>query len=117
MSGCNLNLLHTQTTSWILWYAEGILSINVIFNMYQLFVFVHNHFVVKDFSCVMSTGIVSPFLLICLQKYIQEARSKVRQPKLSDVNPTSIAQTNWKFVESLLKECKGKVCHILQYYR
>ncbi|XP_064629809.1 DENN domain-containing protein 5B-like isoform X3 [Lineus longissimus] len=42
-------------------------------------------------------------------KYIQEARSKsVRQPKLSDMAPAAMSQTNWKFVETLLKECKAK---------
>ncbi len=45
-----------------------------------------------------------------LQKYIQEARGKsVRQPKFSDMNPAAMVQTNWKFVETLLKECKAKV--------
>lgn len=33
----------------------------------------------------------------------------LRQPKLSDLSPAVIAQTNWKFVEGLLKECKMKV--------
>ncbi|XP_074642323.1 DENN domain-containing protein 5B-like isoform X3 [Tubulanus polymorphus] len=42
-------------------------------------------------------------------KYIQEARNKtVRQPKLSDMAPSAMSQTNWKFVETLLKECKAK---------
>ncbi|CAJ0962173.1 unnamed protein product [Ranitomeya imitator] len=39
-------------------------------------------------------------------KYIQEARnmgSGIRQPKLSNLSPSVIAQTNWKFVEGLLK--------------
>lgn len=47
-----------------------------------------------------------------LQKYMQEARSlgkNLRQPKLSDLSPAVIAQTNWKFVEGLLKECRMKV--------
>ncbi len=45
------------------------------------------------------------------QKYIQEARASkgVRQPKFSDMNPAAMVQTNWKFVETLLKECKSKV--------
>ncbi|KAG7235831.1 hypothetical protein INR49_002131 [Caranx melampygus] len=46
----------------------------------------------------------------CL-KYMQEARSlgkNLRQPKLSDLSPAVIAQTNWKFVEGLLKECRMK---------
>lgn len=43
---------------------------------------------------------------------MQEARNlgkNLRQPKLSDLSPAVIAQTNWKFVEGLLKECKMKV--------
>ncbi|XP_078582428.1 DENN domain-containing protein 5B-like isoform X9 [Branchiostoma floridae x Branchiostoma japonicum] len=48
------------------------------------------------------------------EKYIQEARSKLlRQPKLSDMSPAVIAQTNWKFVEGLLKECKVKTKRML----
>lgn len=45
---------------------------------------------------------------------MQEARSlgkNLRQPKLSDLSPAVIAQTNWKFVEGLLKECRMKVKH------
>uniref|UniRef100_A0A8C2D322 DENN/MADD domain containing 5A n=1 Tax=Cyprinus carpio TaxID=7962 RepID=A0A8C2D322_CYPCA len=45
------------------------------------------------------------------EKYIQEARNlgtTLRQPKLSDLSPSVIAQTNWKFVEGLLKECRNK---------
>uniref|UniRef100_A0A8C8F3Q1 DENN domain-containing protein 5B n=1 Tax=Oncorhynchus tshawytscha TaxID=74940 RepID=A0A8C8F3Q1_ONCTS len=57
------------------------------------------------------------------EKYMQEARSlgkNLRQPKLSDLSPAVIAQTNWKFVEGLLKECrmKGKSAlwsHLLHY--
>jgi hypothetical protein len=44
---------------------------------------------------------------------MQEARSlgkNLRQPKLSDLSPAVIAQTNCKFVEGLLKECRMKVC-------
>lgn len=47
---------------------------------------------------------------------MQEARSlgkNLRQPKLSDLSPAVIAQTNWKFVEGLLKECRMKVSHPL----
>uniref|UniRef100_A0A4W3GVD9 DENN/MADD domain containing 5B n=1 Tax=Callorhinchus milii TaxID=7868 RepID=A0A4W3GVD9_CALMI len=50
------------------------------------------------------------------QKYIQEARSfgkSLRQPKLSDLSPAVIAQTNWKFVEGLLKECRMKTKRML----
>lgn len=49
---------------------------------------------------------------VFVQKYIQEARnlgSTIRQPKLSNLSPSVIAQTNWKFVEGLLKECRNKV--------
>lgn len=39
-----------------------------------------------------------------------EARSKiVHQPKFSEMASGGMAQTNWKFVETLLKECKTKV--------
>ncbi|XP_030004530.1 DENN domain-containing protein 5B isoform X3 [Sphaeramia orbicularis] len=51
----------------------------------------------------------------CL-KYMQEARSlgkSLRQPKLSDLSPAVIAQTNWKFVEGLLKECRMKTKRML----
>uniref|UniRef100_A0A4W3GET4 DENN/MADD domain containing 5B n=1 Tax=Callorhinchus milii TaxID=7868 RepID=A0A4W3GET4_CALMI len=50
------------------------------------------------------------------EKYIQEARSfgkSLRQPKLSDLSPAVIAQTNWKFVEGLLKECRMKTKRML----
>lgn len=53
-----------------------------------------------------------PVLSVSLQKYIQEARNlgtTIRQPKLSNLSPSVIAQTNWKFVEGLLKECRMKV--------
>ncbi|KFQ19176.1 DENN domain-containing protein 5A, partial [Merops nubicus] len=49
-------------------------------------------------------------------KYIQEARnlgSTIRQPKLSNLSPSVIAQTNWKFVEGLLKECLNKTKRML----
>ncbi|PAA49198.1 hypothetical protein BOX15_Mlig016023g1, partial [Macrostomum lignano] len=43
------------------------------------------------------------------EKYMQENRVKsLRQPNLSDMAPSVMAQTNWKFVEALLKECKSK---------
>ncbi|KAM5299269.1 DENN domain-containing protein 5B isoform 2-T2 [Ctenodactylus gundi] len=51
----------------------------------------------------------------CL-KYMQEARSlgkNLRQPKLSDLSPAVIAQTNSKFVEGLLKECRMKTKRML----
>uniref|UniRef100_A0AAY4AYC9 DENN domain-containing protein 5B n=1 Tax=Denticeps clupeoides TaxID=299321 RepID=A0AAY4AYC9_9TELE len=51
------------------------------------------------------------------EKYLQEARTlgkAVRQqPKLSDLSPAVIAQTNWKFVEGLLKECRLKTKRML----
>ncbi|XP_055505451.1 DENN domain-containing protein 5A isoform X3 [Leucoraja erinacea] len=50
------------------------------------------------------------------EKYIQEARSLgtgVRQPKLSNLSPSVIAHTNWKFVEGLLKECRNKTKRML----
>jgi hypothetical protein len=37
--------------------------------------------------------------------------STIRQPKLSNLSPSVIAQTNWKFVEGLLKECRNKVSY------
>ncbi|POI34710.1 hypothetical protein CIB84_001538, partial [Bambusicola thoracicus] len=51
-----------------------------------------------------------------LYKYMQEARSlgkNLRQPKLSDLSPAVIAQTNSKFVEGLLKECRMKTKRML----
>ena len=33
----------------------------------------------------------------------------MRQPQLSDMSAAGMMQTNWKFVETLLKECKTKV--------
>uniref|UniRef100_A0A9J8ANU7 DENN domain containing 5A n=1 Tax=Cyprinus carpio carpio TaxID=630221 RepID=A0A9J8ANU7_CYPCA len=56
------------------------------------------------------------FLILSMQKYIQEARNlgtTLRQPKLSDLSPSVIAQTNWKFVEGLLKECRNKTKRML----
>ncbi|XP_061670210.1 DENN domain-containing protein 5A isoform X2 [Syngnathoides biaculeatus] len=50
------------------------------------------------------------------EKYIQEARNlgtTIRQPKLSNLSPSVIAQTNWKFVEGLLKECRIKTKRML----
>ncbi|TRY98720.1 hypothetical protein DNTS_003210, partial [Danionella cerebrum] len=50
------------------------------------------------------------------EKYMQDARNlgkNLRQPKLSDLSPAVIAQTNWKFVEGLLKECKMKTKRML----
>uniref|UniRef100_UPI00358FF0A7 DENN domain-containing protein 5A-like isoform X2 n=1 Tax=Myxine glutinosa TaxID=7769 RepID=UPI00358FF0A7 len=37
----------------------------------------------------------------------------LRQPKLSDLSPSVFAQTNWKFVEGLLKECRFKTKRML----
>ncbi|XP_062917932.1 DENN domain-containing protein 5A isoform X2 [Mobula hypostoma] len=50
------------------------------------------------------------------EKYIQEARNLgtgMRQPKLSNLSPSVIAHTNWKFVEGLLKECRNKTKRML----
>ncbi|KAJ3593991.1 hypothetical protein NHX12_006323 [Muraenolepis orangiensis] len=50
------------------------------------------------------------------EKYIQEARNlgaTIRQPKLSNLSPSVIAHTNWKFVEGLLKECRIKTKRML----
>ncbi|XP_041075213.1 DENN domain-containing protein 5A-like isoform X4 [Polyodon spathula] len=50
------------------------------------------------------------------EKYVQEARNlgtTIRQPKLSNLSPSVIAQTNWKFVEGLLKECRNKTKRML----
>ncbi|XP_062859940.1 DENN domain-containing protein 5B isoform X4 [Trichomycterus rosablanca] len=50
------------------------------------------------------------------ERYMQEARNLgkiLRQPKLSDLSPAVIAQTNSKFVEGLLKECRMKTKRML----
>ncbi|XP_076445285.1 DENN domain-containing protein 5B-like isoform X3 [Babylonia areolata] len=48
------------------------------------------------------------------ERYIQEARSKqMRQPQLSAMSAKGMEQTNWKFVETLLKECKTKTKKML----
>ncbi|ELU14295.1 hypothetical protein CAPTEDRAFT_228570 [Capitella teleta] len=46
------------------------------------------------------------------EKSLQEARAKSGGPSLT-MNPAGAAQTNWKFVESLLKECKAKTKRML----
>uniref|UniRef100_A0A8C5HGE0 DENN domain-containing protein 5B-like n=1 Tax=Gouania willdenowi TaxID=441366 RepID=A0A8C5HGE0_GOUWI len=51
-----------------------------------------------------------------VQRHVQDARGlgkNLRQPKLSDLSPAVIAQTNWKFVEGLLKECRMKTKRML----
>ncbi|KAK7878903.1 hypothetical protein WMY93_030837 [Mugilogobius chulae] len=51
-----------------------------------------------------------------MKEQLQEARAlgkSLRQPKLSDLSPAVIAQTNWKFVEGLLKECRLKTKRLL----
>ncbi|KAG0727721.1 DENN domain-containing protein 5A [Chionoecetes opilio] len=45
-------------------------------------------------------------------KVMNEAKSKL-QPKLADMSPAYMAQTNWKFVEQLLKECKTRTKRML----
>ncbi|XP_061107686.1 DENN domain-containing protein 5B-like isoform X2 [Conger conger] len=50
------------------------------------------------------------------EKYMQEARSLGKhqwQPTLSDLSPALIAQTNSRFVEGLLKECRMKTKRML----
>uniref|UniRef100_A0A8C5HGC8 DENN domain-containing protein 5B-like n=1 Tax=Gouania willdenowi TaxID=441366 RepID=A0A8C5HGC8_GOUWI len=50
------------------------------------------------------------------ERHVQDARGlgkNLRQPKLSDLSPAVIAQTNWKFVEGLLKECRMKTKRML----
>ncbi|XP_077493629.1 DENN domain containing pinstripe isoform X5 [Amblyomma americanum] len=49
------------------------------------------------------------------EKYINEARAKhMKQPKFSDTASAAvIAQTNWKFVEALLMECKTRTKRML----
>lgn len=48
------------------------------------------------------------------EKLFQEARTKnPRQPVLSEMSAAVIAQTNWKFVEQLLRECKTKTKRML----
>ncbi|KAJ8382726.1 hypothetical protein SKAU_G00035040 [Synaphobranchus kaupii] len=50
------------------------------------------------------------------EKYVQETRSLGKhlwQPRLSDLSPALIAQTNRKFVEGLLKECRMKTKRML----
>lgn len=51
--------------------------------------------------------------LYALQKYIQEARKSVG-PGIGDMSVATIAHTNWKFVETLLKEVKSKVMPVYQ---
>lgn len=47
-------------------------------------------------------------------KYIPDVRSKgIHHPKLSNVSPAFIAQTNWKFVDALLKECTMRTKRML----
>ncbi|XP_036181214.1 DENN domain-containing protein 5A isoform X3 [Myotis myotis] len=68
-------------------------------------------------ECDRTSGDESPRLgRNPFKKYIQEARnmgSTIRQPKLSNLSPSVIAQTNWKFVEGLLKECRNKTKRML----
>ncbi|KAH7940330.1 hypothetical protein HPB52_023044 [Rhipicephalus sanguineus] len=49
------------------------------------------------------------------EKYMNEARAKhMKQPKFSDTASAAvIAQTNWKFVEALLMECKTRTKRML----
>lgn len=68
--------------------------------------------------CFIMLFVHDLLMCLCLQKYIQEARTLgtlIRQPKLSNLSPSVIAQTNWKFVEGLLKECRNKVFYTSNY--
>ncbi|XP_052808274.1 DENN domain-containing protein 5B-like isoform X7 [Mya arenaria] len=47
------------------------------------------------------------------EKFLAEARSKLVQPRLTEMAAGGMAQTNWKFVETLLKECKTKTKRML----
>jgi len=63
--------------------------------------------------CVYNTA-PNSLVLICLyclflQRFLAEARNKLVQPRLSEMTARGMEQTNWKFVEALLKECKTKV--------
>ncbi|XP_052242750.1 DENN domain-containing protein 5B-like isoform X4 [Dreissena polymorpha] len=46
-------------------------------------------------------------------KFLAEARSKLVQPRLTEMAAGGMEQTNWKFVETLLKECKTKTKRML----
>ncbi|XP_013061457.1 DENN domain-containing protein 5A-like isoform X2 [Biomphalaria glabrata] len=43
----------------------------------------------------------------------QEQYLRIRKPQLPDMSQAGTAQTNWKFVETLLKECKTKTKKML----
>nr|XP_027224145.1 DENN domain-containing protein 5B-like isoform X2 [Penaeus vannamei] len=45
-------------------------------------------------------------------RIMHDAKSKL-QPKLADMSPAHMAQTNWNFVEQLLKECKTRTKRML----
>ncbi|XP_052822652.1 DENN domain-containing protein 5B isoform X4 [Octopus bimaculoides] len=48
------------------------------------------------------------------EKCMQEAHSIIiRNPKLSDMSKSAMAQRNWQFVETLLKECRTKTKRML----
>ncbi|GAB6019185.1 hypothetical protein CHUAL_000804 [Chamberlinius hualienensis] len=48
------------------------------------------------------------------EKFLQESRNKnARPPVLSEMSPALIAQTNWNYVETLLRECKTKTKRML----
>ena len=50
-------------------------------------------------------------LITCshFQRYLIEQRSLGARNKIQDMSQTHKAQTNWKFVETLLREVKAKV--------
>ncbi|KAM9825554.1 DENN domain-containing protein 5A isoform 2-T2 [Syngnathus typhle] len=83
--------------------------VECLFPELQLLLFLDHYWHLQSFKpCLKSVSVDV--------KYIQEARNlgtTIRQPKLSNLSPSVIAQTNWKFVEGLLKECRIKTKRML----
>ncbi|XP_053721104.1 DENN domain-containing protein 5A isoform X2 [Synchiropus splendidus] len=83
--------------------------VDCMFRELQLLLFLDYYWFSQSFSPCLKSVTVDV-------KYIQEARNlgtTIRQPKLSNLSPSVIAQTNWKFVEGLLKECRNKTKRML----
>ncbi|XP_061739043.1 DENN domain-containing protein 5A isoform X1 [Nerophis ophidion] len=83
--------------------------VECLFPELQLLLFLDHYWHLQSFKPCLKSVTVDV-------KYIQEARNlgtTIRQPKLSNLSPSVIAQTNWKFVEGLLKECKNKTKRML----
>ncbi|KAM8894161.1 DENN domain-containing protein 5A isoform 2-T2 [Spinachia spinachia] len=82
--------------------------VECLFPERQLLLFLDYYWLSQSFKpCLKS---------VTVDVYIQEARNlgtTIRQPKLSNLSPSVIAQTNWKFVEGLLKECRNKTKRML----